>query len=89
MIDGPAGAFIGGILGLAFGYLTEAILTDEAGCIWWWWGKSYDAWLKSNLWWLTALGGSGMGIAASVLLTSGYLRIGSYTFVDAIGVGNP
>ena len=88
-IGGAYGAFIGGILGVLFGYATSVILKDEAGCIWWWWGQDYGEWLLANIVWLSIMGPLGVSIAATELLTNGYLRVGSTTLCDGIGAGNP
>ena len=71
-----AGAFIGAILGTVVGYLVPAILGDEAGCIWFWWGNYYNSWFMANLWWLIATGPFGLGAAIGALLKVGYLKIG-------------
>ncbi len=51
-VGGPygaaAGAVIGTVLGILFGYATQAILSDEEGCIWWWSSKDFENWLSDN-----------------------------------------
>ncbi|MFO7836088.1 MAG: hypothetical protein R6V83_05495 [Candidatus Thorarchaeota archaeon] len=88
-IGGTHGAFVGALLGVLFGYATSAILKDENGCIWWWWGQDYGEWLLSNIGWLSASGPLGMAQAATQFWLNGYLRVGSATLYDGIGAGNP
>ncbi|NWF96180.1 MAG: hypothetical protein HXY34_08555, partial [Candidatus Thorarchaeota archaeon] len=82
-------ALVAAVLGLVFGYVTQAVLLDEAGCIWWWWGNDYQNWLMTNLWWLVLWFQVGVGAAALAFKSIGYYRAGSYTFWDGQGLGDP
>ncbi|MEM4736111.1 MAG: glycine zipper domain-containing protein, partial [Candidatus Thorarchaeota archaeon] len=86
------GAVVGTVFGILFGYYTQAILCDEAGCIWWWSSRSFEEWLAANALWIYILSltpGGATGFVVSGFAAYGYLRIGSYTFYDAVGAGSP
>ncbi len=82
------GALIGGILGAVFGYVTQAQIGDEAGCVWWWWGIDYNNWFWANAWWLLT-NPLGWGASIGALYAMGYLRVGTATFIGAVGIGGP
>lgn len=89
---GPVGAAAGALLGALFGYLfglgTSAVILDEEGCIWWWFGLEFFNWFIANAWWLV-WNPLGWGATIGAFLASGYLRVGSWPFWDARGIGNP
>lgn len=73
---------------------SAVVFLDEWDCIWWWISKAYVQWLINNAPYLYVLyftlGPSYViGYAMSAFLINGYLRVGSATFYDAVGAGNP
>jgi len=88
-IGGAHGAFVAGVLGILFGFATAATLMDEKRCIWWWWGQEFGDWLLENVWSYVILGYWGQVLLTYQFLQSAYLRIGSWTFRDAINAGDP
>ncbi|MBN2230277.1 MAG: hypothetical protein JW779_11875 [Candidatus Thorarchaeota archaeon] len=83
-------ALFAGLFGAIFGYVTAAQLGDETGCIWWWWGRDFDAWFWANWWWIVPLGPQWFIAIVEVQLNQiGYFRVGDYTFVDPQRFGNP
>lgn len=83
-----AGVLIGGVLGSLIGYFSGAILLDEQGCIFWWFGIAFFNWFKANAWWLVS-SPFGWGATIAQFSLTGYLRVGSWTAWDAPGLGNP
>jgi hypothetical protein len=97
MVGGPYGALIGAVtgavLGLVLTWYANVVFLDEYDCIWWWTSTLFVNWLFENSGWLGIL-----CIASPILaqidimnafLDNGYLRVGSVTFADNIGIGNP
>lgn len=96
MIGPPYGTLIGGITGAVLGFIAEiggAVLKDESGCIWWWTSTAFLDWLITNAWWLGPLAIISPILAEADILATfllcGYLRVGSATFYDAVGAGQP
>ncbi|MEM2995793.1 MAG: hypothetical protein QXI91_07290 [Candidatus Bathyarchaeia archaeon] len=69
------------------------VVLDEHDCMWWWISKAYGQWLADNAVWLVALWficpHTAVDAAILGFLNCGYLRVGSLTFYDAVGAGNP
>jgi hypothetical protein len=98
LLGGGIGVFLGGILGAVIAevlvWFSGWIILDEWDCMWWWISKAIVQWFLDNLinlfflfleWGELAV----FSEMASALLSYGYIRVGSYTFLDAIGVGDP
>lgn len=84
------GAAVGAMLGHIFGYVTQAKIGDEAECVWWWWGRDFDAWFWANLWWLLLVGQFWFTYyVSSQLFSIGYFRVGSHTFANGVGIADP
>lgn len=76
-IGGPAGAVIGGLLGLVGQfYMVDGIL-DEQGCLWFWYAKN---WGFVFLW---------FNPPTFFTYTTQYFRMSQWTIWDACGAGNP
>jgi len=96
MLAPPHGTLIGGVVGVVLGAIAAGagvVLQDELGCVWWWISTSFMDWLTENLWWLGPLYILFPLLAEAEIMTAfllnGYLRVGSGTFYDAVGAGNP
>ncbi len=91
---GPAGAalgaVIGGVIGLIIGILSAVILLDESSAMWWWGSHAFNYWLGINAPWLvfqpTLIQ---TYYITNAMLTYGYIRLGSVTYLDAVGAGIP
>ena len=97
MIGGLYGAVIGGATGVVLVIILTWVplefFLDEWNCIWWWISITFMDWLTANAWWLglkclTNPSGAQNDILYA-FLSYGYLRVGSVTFYDAVGAGNP
>jgi hypothetical protein len=97
LIGGPHGAVVGAIVGAVFTsiltLIANWILLDEQGCIWWWTSRAFIQWLRDNALALAVLYSLSPSLAiawaAGTFTSCGYLRVGSLTFADYIGAGNP
>lgn len=88
-------------LGVIVGIVVTAViynwensaLLDEDDCLWWWISQAYINWVNSNEWTLLFELATDPAWAAYDMLQAfysmGYLRVGSITFYDAIGIGSP
>jgi hypothetical protein len=95
LVSGPVGGVISAIAGavivVVLTWITDVVFLDELDCMWWWISQAYVQWLADNAGWLVALyliyAPAVIVEATSAFLSCGYLRVGSATFYDAIGVG--
>lgn len=87
------GGMVGLVLGSVLTWVAHVYFLDECNCIWWWISTLFMDWLTENAWWLTIKCITNPSEAQtdimSAFLGGGYLRVGSVTFYDAVGVGNP
>jgi len=71
----------------------SVVFLDEYDCIWWWISIAYVTWLRNNALRLSLIylisPALATGLALAAFLDLGYLRVGSATFYDAMGIGNP
>jgi hypothetical protein len=96
-IAGPAGPLVAGVIAavllLVIAVTGEFILYDEVYCIWFEFGTAYAAWVLATAAAIIALyfvaPELAVGMAITIFLSLGYIRIGNTTFYDAIGAGNP
>jgi hypothetical protein len=90
---GEIGALIGAVIAIILSWASNKLWLDEEGCLWFWVSKSWVKWLGDNAWWLAILYLTSATLAISLVLkefcTSGYLRVGTVTYADFIGAGNP
>jgi len=76
-VSGPTGSAVGFVVGTVLGLISSEIFKDETGCIWFWYGKSYE--LKYFP----------LSPPPSIFYVPKYFRISSYTLWDDAGAGNP
>lgn len=85
--------FLGLVLGTVLTWVAHVYFLDECNCIWWWISTLFMDWLTENAWWLTIKCITNPSEAQTdimyAFLIGGYLRVGSVTFYDAVGAGNP
>ena len=94
---GTAATVVGGVTGLALMSLIPVVIdyyfVDERGCIWFWVSDQFVDWLIANLSWLGPLCQSNPAVGYGQILIAfvnyGYLRVGSVTFHDALGIVGP
>jgi hypothetical protein len=98
LFGGPVGAALGAILGAVIAsviaWVGGWIILDDWDCMWWWISGAFIQWFLDNLdyltWLMLIFGPTTVAWEMSqALLSCGYVRVGSYTFLDAIGMGNP
>jgi hypothetical protein len=97
----PAGSLVGALIGIVFGLIITTfgnyILFDEDGCMWYWLSLPFLNWVQSELWTLYdyAIYLGPVGVAYdeawidSTLYSEGYVRLGSETFFNQLGVEDP
>ncbi|MEM2995877.1 MAG: hypothetical protein QXI91_07730, partial [Candidatus Bathyarchaeia archaeon] len=87
------GAAVGAVITAVLPWVGDVVFLDEYDCMWWWVSEAYVQWLIDNASWLAALyfiyPHLAVAEAMSAFLSCGYLRVGSATFHDAVGAGNP
>lgn len=98
VIGGGVGAAVGALIGTVMcgliGYFYDWQIVDECDCVWWWLNTSFANYVYNNATYLAALIWAQSPIAP-ILLTNefhtngGYLRVGTLTFADKTGIGNP
>jgi hypothetical protein len=92
-IGGPWGAAAGVIIGTLYGvylwYFYGYQVQDEDLNIWWWQSLPFIHWVSDNAWYIAALGQYALPFVEYEFLTSGYIRIGSWTFFNALGISDP
>ena len=87
------GAIVCAIVVAILTYTGNVVFLDEYNCIWWWISIAYVTWLRNNALRLSLIylisPALATGLALAAFLDLGYLRVGSATFYDAMGIGNP
>lgn len=91
---GTMATVVGGLAGIALASFVEVVIdyyfVDERGCIWWWIGSIFMAYLVQNL---PYLSGVTKEVALATIIAAfvcyGYLRVGKVTFYDPISKGAP
>ena len=95
-IAGAWGTLIGSLVGAALAvfitYVSVQFFFDEHNCIWFWVSLKFMNWLNDNgeaLWQkglIDPVGASAMIL--TMLIATGYIRVGTVTFLDTFGRGD-
>jgi hypothetical protein len=92
-VAGVVGALVGTVLSGVLTWAVIQLFLDEVGCAWWWLSLAFYDWLVENQGEIFQMAFSNpngvIGYVLAVFLGVGYLRLGSVTFYDALGVGSP
>lgn len=89
IVPGPGtliGAIVGAVLGTILTYIGYVVWVDEAGATWWWVNKSLLTALANIPWWLWWCGPC---LTAIVWDNTDYVRVGSTTFLNYLGISDP
>ncbi|MEM3011073.1 MAG: hypothetical protein QXE76_04620 [Candidatus Bathyarchaeia archaeon] len=90
---GEIAPIITAVVSAVLGWYVNRNWLDEDSCLWFWVSRQFVQWLGDNAWWLAILWLiSPVDAVAAVMaafLSCGYLRVGSLTYYDAVGAGNP